>query len=612
MDLASQQHKLLSRTESADTEELGTPRTPRTPDASSSGDLGGCLGDKPPTELPLSIQQTLAMLDQCGLQRLRTTFIRERISFDTLDTLVEDGEKMEALGMRYGEQLKLRIALKPKTRPTRRNSFDEWLDDGAGKRVDDAIASQEFILTEFAGFRDSGMITDANEIELGSFIADGTTGGVYKGMWRGMVCAVKRFRYSKDDATLVQTFKNEVFLLRNLVHENLVTFYGACAVPPNLCILTELMTGSLQSLLYGRQCAHADGSRRQLNEKRQAHIIKGVAMGCAFLHSHSVAHRDLKSANVLYDRNLNVKLCDFAFSKFRQHLSNMMESQVGTPAWMAPEVLRGETYTHEADVYSFGVIIWEIVHRCEPLKGLHQFAVAIQVGVEGRRLGIGPECPMPWRDLMERCFAEPAQRPSFAAIEGEAAAAKRHILGGSTLAALRILPHNLPPPAKKFPLPAPVPDPAPAVAPAPETKPESSPGPASVPEPEPEPLPESVPEPAAERAAEPAAEPARVIGLTGVVGDFTGWGVQSDIAPPATVVEVMQPKPEPEHVDGGSNDFNGTVSNVSTRPMPRHEERGPAVLLGGARRGCQIFGCCASRPREMSQAEPSPRGAHGA
>ena len=92
---------------------------------------------------------------------------------------------------------------------------------------------------------------DANEIELGSFIADGTTGGVYKGMWRGMVCAVKRFRYSKDDKSLVQTFKNEVFLLRNLVHENLVTFYGACAVAPNLCILTELMTGSLQSLLYG-------------------------------------------------------------------------------------------------------------------------------------------------------------------------------------------------------------------------------------------------------------------------------------------------------------------------------------------------------------------------
>ena len=60
-------------------------------------------------------------------------------------------------------------------------------------------------------------------------------------------------------------------------------------------------------------------------------------------------------------------------------------AQVGTPAWMAPEVLRGDEYTSMADIYSFGVIVWEIVHRAEPLKGVNQFAVAIQVGVEGRR-----------------------------------------------------------------------------------------------------------------------------------------------------------------------------------------------------------------------------------
>jgi serine/threonine protein kinase len=263
----------------------------------------------------------------------------------------------------------------------------------------------EWLAQEFAGFRESGMIHDAGEIELGAFIADGTTGGVYKGMWQGMVCAVKRFRYSHDDSSLVQTFKNEVFLLRNLSHENLVTFYGACAKPPNLCILTELMTGSLSSLLYGKQSLHADGRRRELSEKRQATIVKGVCTGMAFLHSHSVAHRDLKSANVLCeravsivctavltekipvsrlflsrdieggngaadDRNLNIKICDFAFSKFKQRLSALMESQVGTPAWMAPEVLRGEEYGPAADVYSMGVIIWEVRRR--PLRAFRR------------------------------------------------------------------------------------------------------------------------------------------------------------------------------------------------------------------------------------------------
>ena len=81
------------------------------------------------------------------------------------------------------------------------------------------------------------------------------------------------------------------------------------------------------------------------------------------------SHRDLKSPNVLYDKDLNIKLCDFAFSTFSQQASMRFESRVGTPAWMAPEVLNGDAYTLSADVYGLGVIIWEIVTRSEPWKG---------------------------------------------------------------------------------------------------------------------------------------------------------------------------------------------------------------------------------------------------
>eukprot|EP01046_Picozoa_sp_COSAG06_P000488 COSAG06_NODE_13_length_35352_cov_49.626255_34_plen_595_part_00 len=248
-----------------------------------------------------------------------------------------------------------------------------------------------------------------------------------------MHCAVKRFRFSKDDAALTETFANEVFLLKNLSHDNLVRFFGACTTPPNLCILTELMTGSLLSLLYGSLARRPDGTLRELNDKRQAHILKGVATGMAFLHSHSVAHRDLKSANVLYDKQLNIKLCDFAFSKFKRQLSGLMDSQVGTPAWMAPEVLRGDEYTLKCDVFSAGVIMWELVHREEPLKGVNQYAVAIKVGMEGHRLPIDKSCPLIWRRLMESCWAEPDDRPSFAEIEGILTEAKRSIKHGATL-----------------------------------------------------------------------------------------------------------------------------------------------------------------------------------
>ena len=402
-----------------------------------------------------SLQKMLDTLEKIGLSRHKTMFLRERITYDTLNILVEDDAKLAELGLAMGDRMRLHKELRPPAagellhRPVRRNSFDKWYGDlPTGGPSEDAASARPtpigdqraaaFIDSEYTsrGFQGSAIIDNIEDIQLGAFIAEGTSGGVYNAVWRGMSCAVKRFRFSKDDAALTETFTNEVFLLQNLSHDNLVRFYGACTTPPHLCILTELMTGSLLSLLYGSLARRLDGTLRELNDKRQAHILKGVATGMAFLHSHSVAHRDLKSANVLYDRALNVKLCDFAFSKFKRQLSGLMDSQVGTPAWMAPEVLRGDEYTLKCDVYSMGVICWEMEHREEPLKGVNQFAVVIKVGMEGHRLPIRDGCPLIWRDLMQACWQEPADRPSFAEIEKICGVAKRSTKNGARLSQL--------------------------------------------------------------------------------------------------------------------------------------------------------------------------------
>ena len=87
------------------------------------------------------------------------------------------------------------------------------------------------------------------------------------------------------------------------------------------------------------------------SDKRLVAIAYGISNGMRFLHKNHICHRDLKSHNVLYDKQLNIKLCDFAFSKFKATLekkSVRFESRVGTPQWMAPEVLRGEEYTFSA------------------------------------------------------------------------------------------------------------------------------------------------------------------------------------------------------------------------------------------------------------------------
>eukprot|EP01052_Picozoa_sp_SAG31_P050295 SAG31_NODE_11413_length_1033_cov_1.255889_1_plen_143_part_10 len=141
-----------------------------------------------------------------------------------------------------------------------------------------------------------------------------------------------------------------------------------------------------------------------------------------FLHSHGVCHRDLKSYNVLIPRDLRtfrVKICDFAFAKFKEQLEETNQSvkydtTVGTPQWMAPEVLRGEPYSLKADVYSFGVIMWEALHRATPYSGLSEVEIICKVGMCGLRLKIAPTIPLFWRTIMMVCWREDAkQRPEF-------------------------------------------------------------------------------------------------------------------------------------------------------------------------------------------------------
>lgn len=89
-----------------------------------------------------------------------------------------------------------------------------------------------------------------------------------------------------------------MFLLKNLNHENLVRFYAACTQPLSLCIITELMAGSLAELMYGKSKGKLD--EQQWNDKRKLSVLSDIVNGVAYLHSRRVAHRDLKSHNVSF------------------------------------------------------------------------------------------------------------------------------------------------------------------------------------------------------------------------------------------------------------------------------------------------------------------------
>ena len=282
----------------------------------------------------------------------------------------------------------------------------------------------------FEGLDSSGEINDFDDIQKVAYIAKGASGAVYKAKWQGMFCAVKVFEGKCSNPDVLDAFYQEVDILKNLHHENLVRFYGFGTEPAPF-IVTEFLLGNLSELLYGKK------KTVELNDKRQVLISLGMANGLAFLHWKGICHRDLKSPNVLYNRDLYIKLCDFAFSKFKGKVEDetlKFESRVGTPAWMAPEVLRGDEYNLSADVYSYGVIIWEMVTRSEPFKGINTYAIAHQVGTDGRRLEIPSDCPPFWRRLMLRCWAEPEERPSSAEVVTMLQKLRTDIANGRTIA----------------------------------------------------------------------------------------------------------------------------------------------------------------------------------
>ncbi|CAH1415099.1 unnamed protein product [Lactuca virosa] len=162
-------------------------------------------------------------------------------------------------------------------------------------------------------------------------------GEVYRSEWNGTEVAVKKFMNQDISGDALTQFKSEVEIMLRLRHPNIVLFMGAVTRPPNLSILTEFLPrGSLYKLLHRPNV--------QLDEKRRMRMALDVAKGMNYLHTSNpvIVHRDLKTPNLLVDKNWVVKVSDFGMSRMKHHTFLSSKSTAGTPEWMAPEVLRNE------------------------------------------------------------------------------------------------------------------------------------------------------------------------------------------------------------------------------------------------------------------------------
>ncbi|XP_061946107.1 serine/threonine-protein kinase EDR1-like isoform X3 [Populus nigra] len=248
------------------------------------------------------------------------------------------------------------------------------------------------------------------DLIIGERIGLGSYGEVYHADWNGTEVAVKKFLDQDFSGAALDEFKREVRIMRRLRHPNVVLFMGAVTRPPNLSIITEFLPrGSLYRILHRPQC--------QIDEKRRIRMALDVARGMNCLHASipTIVHRDLKSPNLLVDKNWTVKVCDFGLSRLKHNTFLSSKSTAGTPEWMAPEVLRNEPSNEKCDVYSFGIILWELATIRLPWSGMNPMQVVGAVGFQNRRLEIPKEVdPLVARIIWECWQTDPNLRPSFA------------------------------------------------------------------------------------------------------------------------------------------------------------------------------------------------------
>ncbi|CAF2060397.1 unnamed protein product [Brassica napus] len=257
--------------------------------------------------------------------------------------------------------------------------------------------------------------------ELGS----GTFGTVYHGKWRGSDVAIKRIKKScfagrsSEQERLTGEFWGEADILSKLHHPNVVAFYGVVKDGPGgaLATVTEYMVdGSLRHVLVRRD--------RHLDRRKRLIIAMDAAFGMEYLHSKNIVHFDLKCDNLLVNlKDPSRPICkvgDFGLSKIKRN--TLVSGGVrGTLPWMAPELLNGSSskVSEKVDVFSFGIVLWEILTGEEPYANMHYGAIIGGIVNNTLRPTIPVFCDDEWRTLMEVCWApNPTARPSFTEIAG--------------------------------------------------------------------------------------------------------------------------------------------------------------------------------------------------
>ncbi|EGG17284.1 LISK family protein kinase [Cavenderia fasciculata] len=325
-----------------------------------------------------------------------------------------------------------------------------------------------------------------DDLEFGEEIGKGAYGKIFKGEYFGTPVGIKEIALSPNSdkfKDLLKFIKREVAMLR-FSHPNLLTPIGVAERGQNVYIVNEFVSGGdlayylfktkyddpVSSFIHKKvnigssSIPEPDITSEKLIEMSwplRVKIAYDVACAMTYLHSRNVIHRDLKSSNLLVGECWKIKVCDMGFARStnsaqRSIRGNHRLTICGTNNWMSPEVILGQPYDNKCDVFSFGIVLSEIITRLETSAQLRPISLKYGLDVDVLLPKVPKDCPAPLLKLALDCVEfEPSLRPTFKEItERLKSLLNRKLLLPSALPPLRVL----------------APSPAPSPLPSPRTR----------------------------------------------------------------------------------------------------------------------------------------------